>query len=84
MNDIALLLHSATTTIQKYLAIPESEIPEVRENARERQHISKMKSKQAAIKEVRNLYAQGKAVDKISRLTGHTTVTVNNYLVSAD
>lgn len=39
INDIALLLHSAATTVQKYLAIPETEIPKVKENARERQHI---------------------------------------------
>ena len=31
INDIALLLHSATTTVRKYLAIPENEIPEIKE-----------------------------------------------------
>lgn len=31
-NDIALLL-------RKYLSIPQNEIPEVKENARERQHL---------------------------------------------
>ena len=36
INDIALLLHSATTTVREYLAIPENEIPEIQENARER------------------------------------------------
>lgn len=80
VNDIALLLHSATTTIQKYLAIPENEIPKGKENARERQHIQQMKNKQAAIDEVRTLYAQGHAIDEVSRLTGHTTLTIKKYL----
>lgn len=37
VNDIALLLHSVATTINRYLSIPEHEIPEQKENARERQ-----------------------------------------------
>lgn len=80
INDIALLLHSAATTVQKYLAIPETEIPKVKENARERQHIRQMQIKQAVMEEVRTLYAQGNAVDEISRLTGHGILTINNYL----
>jgi DNA-binding transcriptional MerR regulator len=46
INDIELLLHLATTTIQRYLAVPENEIPKVKENARERQHIQQMINKQ--------------------------------------
>lgn len=80
INDIALLLHSSTTTIRKYLAIPKEEIPEVKENARERQHLQQMKNKKAAIEEVRKLYEEGHAIDEIMRLTGHTTVTIKNYL----
>lgn len=80
INDIALLLHSATTTVQKYLAIPETEILKVKENARERQHIRQMQIKQATMEEVRTLYAQGNAIDEISRLTGHSILTINNYL----
>lgn len=80
INDIALLLHSATTTVQKYIAIPETEIPKVKENARERQHIRQMQIKRAAMEEVRTLYAQGNAIDEISLLTGHSILTINNYL----
>ena len=80
INDIALLLHSATTTVQKYLAIPETEILKVKENARERQHIRQMQIKQVAMEEVRTLYAQGNAIDEISLLTGHSILTINNYL----
>lgn len=80
INDIALLLHSSTTTIRKYPAIPKEEIPEVKENARERQHLQQMKNKKAAIEEVRKLYEEGHAIDEIMRLTGHTTVTIKNYL----
>ena len=49
INDIALLLHSATTTVREYLAIPENEIPEIQENARERQYIQGLENKQLAI-----------------------------------
>lgn len=80
VNDIALLLHSSTTTIRKYLAIPNDEIPEVKENIREREHLQQMENKKAAIEEVRKLYAEGHAIDEIMRLTGHTTVTIKNYL----
>lgn len=78
INDIALLLHSATTTVREYLAIPENEIPEIQENARERQYIQGLENKQLAINEVRQLYAGGHSIDEISRLTGHTTVTIKN------
>jgi predicted transcriptional regulator len=80
VNDIALLLHSATTTIQRYLAIPENEIPKVKENSRERQHIQQMINKQATIDEARTLYKRGHAIDEILRLTGHATLTIKNYL----
>lgn len=79
INDIALLLHSATTTIRKYLAIPKDEIPEIKENVRERQHLQQLENKKAAIDEVRKLYAEGHAIDEIMRLTGHTTVTIGYY-----
>ena len=80
INDIAFLLHSSTTTIRKYLAIPKEEIPEVKENVWDRQHLQQMENKKAAIEEVRKLYVEGHAIDEIMRLTGHTTVTIKNYL----
>ena len=79
-NDIALLLHSSVTTIRKYLSISKNEIPEVKENARERQHPQQLKNKKLAIEEVRKLYTEGHSIDEIMRLTGHTTVTIRNYL----
>ena len=79
-NDIALLLHSSVRTIRKYLSIPKNEIPEVKENARERQHLQQLKNKKLAIEEVRKLYTEGHSIDEIMRLTGHTTVTIRNYL----
>ena len=79
-NDIALLLHSSVTTISKYLSIPENEIPEVKENVREIQHLQEIEKKKAAVQEVRSLYAQGHEIDAISRLTGHIPQTVINYL----
>lgn len=39
-----------------------------------------MQIKQTATEKVRTLYAQGNAIDEISRLTGHSILTINNYL----
>lgn len=80
VNGIALLLHSSATTISRYLALPEDEIPEVRENVRERQHLQQMEKKQAAIDEVRKLYSEGHSINEITRITGHVAKTVKNYL----
>lgn len=80
INDIALLLHSGTTTINRYLDIPENEIPKSRENSRERKHILEMEKKKSAIEEVRKLYSMGHTANDISCLTGHTWKTVTNYL----
>jgi len=80
INDITLLLHSATTTIRRYLAIPENEIPEPKENAMEQKYINEMEKKKSAIEEVRKLYAQGYTACEISRMKGHTWKTVRNYL----
>lgn len=32
------------------------------------------------MEEVRTLYVRGHAIDEITRLTGHTSLTVKNYL----
>ena len=82
INDIALLLHSSATTISKYLALPEDKIPKEHVIAREVEHLNYMERKQKAIDEVRKSYSDGHTVDEITRITGHTTVTVNNYLKS--
>lgn len=80
INDISLFLHSATTTIQKYLSITVADLPFQKENVRERQHIQTMANKQLAINEVRKLYSEGHAIDEITRLTGHAYQTVKKYL----
>lgn len=46
VSDIALLLHSSPTTVRKYLAIPDEEIPECRPISRERQHQLALQQKQ--------------------------------------
>lgn len=80
ISDIALLLHSSDSTISKYLTIPEDKIPEQRENIREIQHRKEMNRKQMAVNEVRRLYNAGHTMEGITRLTGHTWLTVKNYL----
>lgn len=80
VGDIALLLHSCITTINKYLAVPEDKIPEPKEVVRERQHQEELIRKQASIDEVRELYATGHSIDEITRITGHISQTVKKYL----
>lgn len=80
ISDIALLLHSAESTISRYLAIRKDEIPESKENAREMQYISHMNRKQQAINEVRKLYSESNSIAEIARLTGHVDRTVKKYL----
>ena len=55
ISDIALLLHSSPKTIQKYLAIPEDQVPKSKEIARERQHQLAVKQKEQEIKEAREM-----------------------------
>lgn len=80
VNDIALLLHAGTTTIQRYLSISPDNIPDDLGSARERQHQKDIHRKQAAIKQVKELYELGHCISEISRLTGHTPNTVKKYL----
>ena len=79
INDIALLMHSSVTTISRYLSIPEDELPETRENARERQHLEQIRKKQGSVQEVRKLYSEGHSIEEITRITGHVRKTVKKY-----
>ncbi len=64
ISDIALLLHSSPKTIQKYLAIPEDQIPESKEIARERQHQLAIKQKEQEIKEAREMALAGYPIEQ--------------------
>ena len=59
ISDIALLLHSSPKTIQKYLAIPEDQVPKSKEIARERQHQLAVKQKEQEIEEARQMALAG-------------------------
>ncbi len=78
--DIALLLHSCPTTVRKYLAIPENEIPESRATARERQHQLAMQQKQQEVNEARKLAQVGHPIGQIAVMMHHTCKTIQNYL----
>ncbi|WP_373264490.1 hypothetical protein [Hungatella hathewayi] len=76
INNIALLLHSAPTTVKKYLSVSKEDIPIQKENIRERRHIQEMANKKIAVNEARKLYSEGYAIDEIIHLTGHSHRTV--------
>lgn len=80
ISEIALLLHSGTTTINKYLSISENEIPEDRKISRERQHQLAIEQKQKEVDETRELYRHGYTVEEIGRIMHHIPQTVKKYL----
>lgn len=80
VSDIALLLHSSPTTIRKYLAIPNEEIPESRPIYRERQHQLALQQKQQEVDEARKLAREGYPIEQIAAMMHHTYKTIQNYL----
>lgn len=80
ISDIALLLHSSPTTIRKYPAIPEEEIPEDRATSRERQHRLALQQKQQEVDEAGKLAREGYPIGQIAAMMHHTCKTIQNYL----
>ena len=80
ISDIALLLHSSPKTIQKYLAIPEDQVPKSKEIARERQHQLAVKQKEQEIEEARQMALAGYPIEQIATLMHHPYKTIQNYL----
>ena len=80
ISDIALLLHSSPKTIQKYLAIPENQIPESKAIAREWQHQLAVKQKEQEIKEVRKMALAGYPIEQIASQMHRAHKTIQNYL----
>ena len=80
VSDIALLMHSCPTTVRKYLAIPEDEIPENKAISRERQHQLAMRQKQCEVDEARKLAKAGYPIEQIATMMHHTRKTIQNYL----
>lgn len=80
MSEIALLMHSSLSTISKYLAMKEEEIPEDISSARERQHKEAIFTREQKVAYVRKLFEQGCSFQEISRITGHVYSTIKRYL----
>ncbi|WP_242649463.1 ISL3 family transposase [Clostridium kluyveri] len=79
-SEIALLLHSAISTIGKYLTMSESDIPKSSSSTRESQHQREILKKKTKIEEVKSMFQRGTPVDEICRKTGHTYQTIMNYV----
>lgn len=84
VNEIALLMHSSLTTINKYLAMKEEDIPEDIDSARERQHKAATYTREHKIAYVRKLFDEGCSLQEISRITGHVFNTIKKYLSEDD
>lgn len=71
VSDIALLMHSCPTTVRKYLAIPENEIPESRATSREWQHQLAVQQRQREVDEARKLAKAGYPIEQIATMMHH-------------
>ncbi|WP_236904949.1 ISL3 family transposase [Clostridium formicaceticum] len=80
VNEIALLMHSSLTTVNKYLAMKEEDIPEDIDSARERQHKVAVSTREQKIAYVRKLFDEGCSLQEISRITGYVFNTIKRYL----
>ncbi len=80
VNEIALLMHSSLTTVNKYLAMKEEDIPEDIDSAREHQHKVAVYTREQKIAYVRKLSDEGCSLHEISRITGHVFNTIRRYL----
>lgn len=80
VNEIALLMHSSLSTVSKYLAMKEKDIPEDINSARERQHKMAIFTREQKVAYVRKLFEEGCSFQEISRITGHVYNTIKRYL----
>ena len=74
------ILEASPKTIQKYLAIPEDQVPKSKEIARERQHQLAVKQKEQEIEEARQMALAGYPIEQIATLMHHPYKTIQNYL----
>lgn len=79
VNEIALLLHSSTKTVQKYLKFEPAEI-EDRIIIKEKQHLLALQQKQQEVENARMLAKSGVPIEEISKEMHHTFKTIQNYL----
>ena len=80
VSEIALIMHASISTISKYLAIKDEDIPEDTCSVRERQHKEAINMMDQKIANVRKLYEQGCSIEEIVRVTGHIRNTIKRYL----
>jgi transposase len=80
VSEIALIMHASISTIRKYLAIKDENIPEDTSSARERQHKGAIYMMDQRITNVRKLHEQGCSIEEIIRVTGYCRNTIRRYL----
>lgn len=80
VSEIALVMHASISTISKYLAIKDEDVPGDISSARERQHREAINTMKQKIANVRKLHEQGCSIEEIVRITGHIRNTIKRYL----
>ena len=72
IQEIAYLLHSGVKTVERYIHIPENEIPVDNTIIREQRHQEVIRQKQNEIKLAQELTAAGKSITEIAVEMHHT------------
>ncbi|OCZ49751.1 transposase [Dehalobacter sp. TeCB1] len=80
VSEIALIMHASISTIGRYLAIKDEDIPKDTKSARERQHNEAINKMDQKIATVRKLHEQGCSIEEIIRVTGYIRNTITRYL----
>ena len=80
IQEIAYLLHSGVKTVERYIHIPENEIPVDNTIIREQRHQEVIRQKQNEIKLAQELTAAGKSITEIAVEMHHTKKTIKDYL----
>ncbi len=74
------MLQVSPTTVRKYLAISEEDIPQEKEISREKQHMLAVQQKEQEVAEARELARSGYPIEQIALMMDHTYRTIQNYL----
>jgi transposase len=78
--EISETTGASARTVQKYMDMPEKDIPPEKRSVRGREHEEAVEKLRRRAESVRELRAEGLGITQISQRTGFTCNTVRNYL----
>lgn len=78
-SEIKCIVNASDRTIKKYIEMKEEDIPAEKQVVREKQHIDAINKVQEKVNLVKSLKEKGYSIYKISKETGFTRNTINQY-----